>query len=125
LKPAGWNVVQRCEVLAVSLDDHPGELGATRAGSPMPGSTSVASTRRAGKPATWRSSLPLRIWRRRARSDSAERTTAPVAARLVRAFVPCSRTNGLGFGASGPIQTHSDQALEKLVFCRRSPSLVR
>ena len=27
LKPAGWNVVQRREVLAVSLDDHPGELG--------------------------------------------------------------------------------------------------
>lgn len=27
LKPAGWNVVQRREVLAVSLDDRPGELG--------------------------------------------------------------------------------------------------
>ncbi|HKW71134.1 MAG TPA: ACT domain-containing protein [Candidatus Dormibacteraeota bacterium] len=27
LKPAGWNVVQRREVLAVSLDDQPGELG--------------------------------------------------------------------------------------------------
>ena len=27
LKLAGWNVVQRREVLAVSLDDHPGELG--------------------------------------------------------------------------------------------------
>ena len=27
LKLAGWNVVQRREVLAVSLDDRPGELG--------------------------------------------------------------------------------------------------
>ena len=27
LQPAGWNVVQRREVLAVSLDDRPGELG--------------------------------------------------------------------------------------------------
>lgn len=27
LKSAGWNVVQRREVLAVSLDDRPGELG--------------------------------------------------------------------------------------------------
>ena len=27
LKPAGWNVVQLREVLAVSLDDRPGELG--------------------------------------------------------------------------------------------------
>ncbi|HKW73456.1 MAG TPA: hypothetical protein VJQ08_11580 [Candidatus Dormibacteraeota bacterium] len=27
LKPAGWNVVQRREVLQVSLDDQPGELG--------------------------------------------------------------------------------------------------
>ncbi len=27
LKPAGWNVIQQREVLAVSLDDRPGELG--------------------------------------------------------------------------------------------------
>ena len=27
LQPAGWSVVQRREVLAISLDDRPGELG--------------------------------------------------------------------------------------------------